>query len=147
MLVKLLPSQVVDNWEVLSYGIQQALPPITYESPKRMQKILESIMLNEMHVWVGLNNDQKIEGVIITCPIYEKNSDVNDLLIYTLYGYENLSYEVIKEGIATLKSYAKSKGMKRITAYSNVDSVIRLFQALGGQEEWKYISIPANGVM
>jgi hypothetical protein len=32
MLIKILPNQVVDHWDILSYGIQQSLPPITIES-------------------------------------------------------------------------------------------------------------------
>ena len=86
MLVRLYPEQVANNWSVLSYGIQQSLPPITYESPKRLQKILEHIMLKEMDLWVGVE-DEKVKGLILTTPIYESNSDVNDLLIYSIYRY------------------------------------------------------------
>ena len=146
MLVRLYPNQVADNWSVLSYGIQQSLPPITYESPKRLQKILEHIMLKEMDLWVGVEKE-KVKGLILTTPIYESNSDVNDLLIYSIYGFDKLGIKMIKESIATLKKYAVNKGFKRITAYSNVDSVIKMIRALGGEESWTYLSIPANGAM
>jgi len=146
MLVRLYPAQVADNWSVLSYGIQQSLPPITYESPKRLQKILEHIMLKEMDLWVGVE-DEKVKGLILTTPIHESNSDVSDLLIYSIYGFDKLGIRMIKESIDTLKKYAVAKGLKRITAYSNVDSVIRMIKALGGEESWTYLSIPANGVM
>lgn len=146
MLVRLYPEQVANNWSVLSYGIQQSLPPITYESPKRLQKILEHIMLKEMDLWVGVE-DEKVKGLILTTPIYESNSDVNDLLIYSIYGFDKLGVKMIKDSIGTLKKYAVSKGFKRITAYSNVDSVIKMIKSLGGEETWTYLSIPANGAM
>ena len=135
MLVRLYPNQVADNWSVLSYGIQQSLPPITYESPKRLLKILEHIMLKEMDLWVGVEKE-KVKGLILTTPIYESNSDVNDLLIYSIYGFDKLGIKMIKESIATLKKYAVNKGFKRITAYSNLDSVIKMIRALGGEESW-----------
>ena len=145
MLVKLLPDQVSNHWEVLSYGIQQSLPPITYDSPKRMVRILESIMMEEMECWIGTDKD-KITGIVVTCEIYEKNSDVKDLLIYCLYGFDNLSPKLINEGMRTLKEYAASKGLKRITAYSNIPSVVRLMKTFGS-EDWQYLTIPANGAM
>ena len=146
MLVKLMPDQVTNYWDILSYGIQQSLPPITYDSPKRLTRILESIMMEEMECWIG-TKDKTITGIIVTCEIYEKNSDVRDLLIYCLYGFDRLSPKLIKEGMHTLKEYAASKGLKRITAYSNVPSVIRLMKTFGSGEAWQYLTIPANGAV
>ena len=103
-------------------------------------------MLKEMDLWVGVEKE-KVKGLILTTPIYESNSDVNDLLIYSIYGFDKLGIKMIKESIATLKKYAVNKGFKRITAYSNVDSVIKMIRALGGEESWTYLSIPANGAM
>lgn len=145
MLVKLLPDQVSYHWDVLSYGIQQSLPPVTYDSPKRLNRILESIMMEEMECWIA-TQDKRVTGIVVTCEIYEKNSDVKDLLIYCLYGFDKLSPKLIKEGLHTLKIYAASKGLKRITAYSNVPSVIKLMKTFGS-EDWQYLTIPANGAM
>ena len=145
MLVKMLPDQISDNWEILSYGIQQALHPITYQSPKRMTNILESLLSQEMDLWLSVKED-KIQGLIVTSLIYESNSDVKDLLIYCLYGFRNLSSKQIIEGMSTLKKYAASKGCKRITAYSNIESVIKIMKKFGSVE-YSYLTIPANGDM
>jgi hypothetical protein len=50
----------------------------------------------------------------------------------------------IKEGLETLKIYARAKGCKRITAYSNVESVIKFMESYGAST-FTYLSIPANG--
>ena len=144
MLVKMYPEQVAKSWDILSYGIQQTLPPITYQSPKRMEKILESLLSEELVLWLGVDDDNKVQGLIVTSIVYEKNSDVKDLLIYSLYGFNNIPYRMIIEGMDTLKVYANSIGCKRITAYSNVKSIIKLMKKFGSAE-YTYLSIPANG--
>jgi hypothetical protein len=143
MLIKILPNQVVDHWDILSYGIQQSLPPITIESPLRMNNILESLIIGRMDLWLS-TEDNKVKGLIVTSITYDKNSDVQDLLIYSLYGYNNLLMKNIKEGLETLKIYARAKGCKRITAYSNVESVIKFMESYGAST-FTYLSIPANG--
>ena len=145
MLVKMLPHQIADNWEILSYGIQQSLPPITYQSPKRMARILESLLGEKMNLWLGIQ-DEKIHGIIVTSLVYESNSDVKDLLIYCIYGFKDLPTKLITEGMETLKKFASSKGCKRLTAYSNVESVINMMKRFGSVE-YSYLTIPANGDM
>lgn len=145
MLVRVLPNQVCDHWDVVSYGIQQSLPPITLESPRRMNNILESLLLGRMDLWIGLEED-KVRGLVVTAFSYDKNSDVQDLLIYSIYGFEDLSTELIMEGMETLKKFAVSNGCKRVTAYSKVEAVINMMKRFGS-EEYSYLSISANGEM
>ena len=145
MLVRVLPNQVCDHWDVVSYGIQQSLPPITIESPRRMNNILESLLLGRMDLWIGLEED-KVRGLVVTAFSYDKNSDVQDLLIYSIYGFEDLSTELIMEGMETLKKFAVSNGCKRVTAYSKVEAVINMMKRFGS-EEYSYLSISANGEM
>jgi len=145
MLVRVLPNQVCDHWDVVSYGIQQSLPPITIESPRRMNNILESLLLGRMDLWIGLEDD-KVRGLVVTAFSYDKNSDVQDLLIYSIYGFEDLSTEIIMEGMETLKKFAVSNGCKRVTAYSKVEAVINMMKRFGS-EEYSYLSISANGEM
>ena len=145
MLVRVLPNQVCDHWDVVSYGIQQSLPPITLESPRRMNNILESLLLGRMDLWIGLEED-KVRGLVVTAFSYDKNSDVQDLLIYSIYGFEDLSTELIMEGMKTLKKFAVSNGCKRVTAYSKVEAVINMMKRFGS-EEYSYLSISANGEM
>jgi|TARA_Y100000296_G_scaffold87435_1_gene133821 hypothetical protein len=143
MLVKVLPNQVCDHWDVVSYGIQQSLPPITIESPRRMNNILESLLLGRMVLWIGVE-DNKVQGLLVTAFSYDKNSDVQDLLIYSIYGFEDLSTKLVVDGMDTLKKFAVSNGCKRITAYSKIKAVIDMMKRFGS-EEYSYLSIPANG--
>ena len=143
MLIKMLPDQVAHYWDILSYGVQQSLPPITIESPRRMNKILESIMLEYMDLWL-ITSEKKVQGLIVTSISYDRNSDVQDLLVYCFYSFRDLPISLIKKDLNILKDYAKSKGCKRLTAYSNVESVVRFWKAMGS-DNYSFLSIPVNG--
>lgn len=144
MLIKMLPDQVAKYWDIFSFGVQQSLPPITIESPRRMNRILESLMLERMDLWL-ITYERKALGIIVTSLAYDSNSGVKDLVIYCFYSFRDLPISLIKKDLKALKVYAKSKGCKRLTAYSNVDSVVKFWKSLKGSSEYYFLTIPIDG--
>ena len=52
MLVMLLPEQISEKWEVLKYGIEEAVPPTVLSSPKVINNILMSLLDGSAQCWV-----------------------------------------------------------------------------------------------
>lgn len=145
-MLKFYPEQVVKHWEKIGYAIEQALPPIidSRKSEDRMNRILESILAGkiEVHVFVVYEDERPIVyGIISTAAINAVDSDNKELLIYSLYAGRKLNRELIFEGLELIKKYTKSQGCIAISAYTNIESIARLFSTIGGSSSFTYLRL------
>lgn len=145
MLTKLLPDQVSDHWDIISYAVEQSLPPIAGESPDKMNKILSSLLMGKSHCWASYTvgeSKRVFEGIVITRIQHDDVSDTRNLLIYCLYGYEGVDRKSWIDGFKTLVKFAESKNCDRITGYTKEPLIIRKVEQLGGEADYTFISLP-----
>lgn len=143
MLTKLLPDQIAKFWDIIKYAVEESLPPIVGESSGKMQRILTSCLDGSLEVWISYIRTEsatKIEGIVVTEFTYDKSSGTKNLLIYCLYGYENINKDSWLQGLVTLKDYAKGRGCNQIVAYTEVPQIIELVKKLGGEARFTYIT-------
>jgi len=143
MLVKLLSDQIANYWNVIRYAIEQALPPIANEEYNKMNRILESLLNGSMDCWVSVDEEnKKIEGVMVTTFSEDYCSGVRNLLVYSVFGYNEISNKSWSEGFETISKWAKHNGCYRIIAYTDVERIKEVVKSLGGEARYTLISIP-----
>jgi len=143
MLTKLLPDQIAKFWDIIKYAVEESLPPIVGESPDKMQNILTGCLDGSLEVWISHKRTEdvtRIEAVVLTEFLYDRPSKTKSLLIYCLYGYEDIAKESWTEGLEVLKKYAKGRGCKQVVAYSEVPMIIELSKKLGGEARFMYLT-------
>lgn len=145
MLTKLLPDQISTFWDIIKYAIEESLPPVVDESPDKMNKILTSLLCGRAQCWASYEREEgsaRFEGIVITKILLDDVSDTKNLLIYCLYGYEEVNKESWNKGFKTLVKFAMAQGCSRIIGYSDVPLILRLVERLGGETKYTFISIP-----
>ena len=145
MLTRLLPDQVSNLWSIIKYAVEESLPPIAGESPNKMNNILTALLCSKAQCWMSYTKSgegNKFEGLVITEITHDDISDTKSLLIYCLYGFEEISKSSWTGGMKALVKFAASRGCSNITAYSEVPSIISLVERLGGEAKYRFIKIP-----
>ena len=143
MLVKLLPEQISVQWDMIKPAIIDSL--LSAHENVDTNEILTSLLNGFSQCWVSTRRDNErdvIEGLIITMITKSLFDEGKNLLIYSLYGYSMDNKEAWEGGFRTLATFARADGCSRITGYTNVSSLIKLVEKLGGDIDQRFISIP-----
>jgi len=147
MLTKLLPDQVSKFWDVISYAMEQSLPPTVGESPDKMNNILMAALSGKLDIWASYRKEEKankFEGILATRFIYDDVTCMKNMLIYAIYGYDKVSRDSWDSGLGTIVKYAASQKCSLIVAYSNEPRVIEVVNSLGGDTSFSFISFRVN---
>ena len=143
MLTKLLPDQISKFWDIIKYGIEHSLPPTVGEHPDKMNRILASLLSSKMQCWASYTKSEegnKFEGIIITKLLYDDSSNTKNLLIYCLYGYENVDTQSWPNGFDKIALYAKSLGCAKVVAYTSIPHMIEVAKHLGADTSYTFVS-------
>lgn len=143
MLIKLLPEQISQHWDVIKDAIEYSLNPVVGESPHKMNNILMSLLDGSMQCWVAVEGDDynKITGNIVTKINFDDASQTKGLLIYSLYAEGSSEQEWLK-GYETLRKFAAANGCTRIVGFTDVPSLIKFTNRIGGEARYTLVSLP-----
>lgn len=147
MLTRLLPDQIASFWDIIKYSIDESLPPIVGDHPDRLNRILSSLLCNKTECWASYNKGENkitFEGIVLTKIIYDDASNTRNLLIYCLYGYDEVNKGSWLEGFKSLIKYAKSKNCNQIIAYSEHAYIVNTAKSLGADTSYTFISFNIN---
>ena len=149
MVVKLIPDQIASLWDVIKYALEKA-PPLMIDTKdsRWVNKILEMAMSGQVDIWVSYRKDgDSIEflGIAITSFEVGKFIRRKSLLIYYLYAYRDTKIDDWQEAFSVVTKYAKSRQCKRIITYSDVDEIISLAKAVGGNTDIRFITFDIGG--
>lgn len=140
-----MPDQISKFWEIIKYAIEESLPPIVGESPDKMNKILASLLIGKGQCWVSYDKEDKenrFEGIVITKVLYDDISDTKNLLIYCLYGYEDVNKGSWLSGFKSLVKFAISQGCSQIIGYSDVPLILKVVERFKGETKYNFVRIP-----
>jgi len=147
MLTKLLPDQVAKFWDVVKFAIEESLPPIVGDHPDKMSRILGACLSGSVDVWASyiINEEvRKFEGILLTKVLHDDASGTNNLLLYCVYGYSDVSKESWISGFESILKYAKNKHCMQVVAYTEVPYLIDLVKSLGGDAKYTFVSFNVN---
>ncbi len=148
MLIRLFPEQVSNHWDVVKPAIKNSLH-FACESVD-MNEVLTSLLNGSMQCWVSSrksNGSNVLEGVVTTMISKDLFGEDKSLLIYSLFGYDMANREAWKGALKALITFAKASGCNRIIAYTNVSSLIKLVEGLGGSADQRFVSIPVDALL
>lgn len=145
MLVKLLPDQISDNWDLIKHAIKESVPPIHEESPEKINTIFESLLVGSMVCWGSVkkhNGQVFLEGILITTVLEDKFSNTKNLLVYCVYSFANESTEMSwDQGVCQLIKYARSLNCSSVVGYTDNLGIIKYIERLGGDIK-TFVSLP-----
>ena len=144
MLTRLLPDQVSKFWDVISYAMEQSLPPTVGENPDKMNNILMAALSGKLDIWASYIKDDKVnkfEGILATRVIYDDVTCMKNLLLYAAYGYDKISDDSWTSGLKTIVKYATLQKCSLIVAYSDVPRIKSLASSFGGDTSFSLISV------
>jgi len=150
MINPLLPEKISHFRDVIKYAVEQSLPPTAGDHPDKMNRILGALLSGKLLCWASYQVDEdnrKLDGIIVTDIIYEQATDSRSLLIYSLYGYTEVSHETWLEGLQALLKYGRSKKCTKVVAYTTVPYMIDLTKKMGGNADWTYCSFDINSLL
>ena len=143
MLEQLTPKQISDYWEQLEFAITESLPPIVGEDIReKMSNVLLALLDGRMQAWASCtvrDGSLTISGFMFTQVLEDPASRIKSLLIYCLYGYENVEEIEWIDGLRTLKKFSVATGCRRVIAYTDIPYMIELAKRLGGEAKYTFI--------
>ena len=151
MITQLLPEQIAEHWNVIKYAVENSLPPIAgNEHPDRTNRILSAALAGRISVWASYERvDEyriKFEGVVLTKILYDDVSGTKQLLIYSIFGYNQVSKESWNQALVTLSTYAVNKKCSQIIAYTDHEYIKKIAIQLGGTSR-HFISFEVNEIV
>ena len=145
MLVRLLPDQISDNWELIKHAIKESVPPTHNESPEKINNIFESLLLESMACWASIKKREEgtyLEGILITTVLEDKFSKTRNLLVYCIYSFTNQSTDLSwEQGLCQLIKYGRSLKCDKLVGYTRNENLIRYAERIGADLD-TFISIP-----
>lgn len=84
-------------------------------------------------VWVlyeEVDGNVVVKAMAVTAFLYDNVAQVQNMLIYSLSHYENVSRELWMEGMRGFQTYAKENNCGAVIAYTKVSGVARLAKSL-----------------
>ena len=142
LLVKLLVSQVVDNWDTIWYAIRTTeIQEANASDEKEIENVvLESIVKGELEVYYAIRRGELI-GILALKEDYEYITMTKNLLIFSLFGVRAITMENWILGITALRKIAKAKMCSNIVAQTSNKKIIEVTKALGGDASWTLIKL------
>ncbi len=133
MLVKILKSRVSELWRVLAPMIQIAIPDLYQKEERNMVNILEAMLEGSLTGWFIYDEQEEpqIVGLITTHFVYDAIGGNKSLMIYSLYGVNNMPKEVWFKGIKTLIKFAKANDCISVSALTQLSNVKSIAEKLG----------------
>jgi len=149
MLSKLTAGDISKNYDWIKNAIKDSVPNHIELTDEGMINIMKSLAVGGMEAWTiySLDNDvQNIKVLMITMITFDDIFDQNNLLIYSIKGFESLSMKEWRDSLDSLMVYGRSRKISNITAFTNIDRVIKIVNELGGNTDTKFITIPIKQV-
>jgi len=138
MLIRLLPDQVIKEWEVVKYAISQANHEQLFATEEGVKDHLRQVIAGVMHVWAIVQDDE-FAGVAVTRFNTDQSVGVKRLEIYALFGFKVIKNKTWATCFVALRRFAEAKNCSFIMALSDNQAVLRLADKLGADTEQRMI--------
>ena len=114
-----------------------ALPTDTSEAV-----VLQALIDDKLQMWLVVrvaDNKVTLLGILTTQIKEEGVSGEKALLIYTLYGVQQMTLADFEANMQGLQNYAREQGCQRVVAYTIIDNVIKLAERLGADVSTRFL--------
>ena len=147
MILRIDTAQVVDYWPILQLTATEALPPYVVADENVINNIMSALLRGQMQGWVVVEREEgrpvRLIAAVITEICVDEIAGARNLMVYALYGAapEGVSLKHWFDIKNSLAKYAACNGCKKLVAYSNSDAAIKVVKKMGGQVEYRFLSL------
>ena len=136
MIVRMAPEQIASSWDYVRPGILETLAPVADQSHETIQRVLRSLLSEDMQLWMGLEDpndfsDKSIYGFMVTTIYTDLISGTSSLLVYSLFEVREIPPMIWSLGMRKLGDFASINKCTNIIAYTEIPRVIELSKMLG----------------
>lgn len=138
MLIKLLPEQIIKEWEVIKYAIQASVYEEIFDTSEAVRNHLREALLGVLQVWAVVQDEQFV-GIGISRFSVDGTLGIKRLEIYCLYSYEAVSMQTWATCFVVLKRFAKANGCKHIIALTDQARILEMAAMVGGNASQRFL--------
>lgn len=136
MILRLCPEKIAEIWEYIRPGIMQTMTPIADQNHESIQRVLRSLLCEDMQLWLGLENpnqidDKSVYGIMVTTIYADLISDTKSLLIYSLFETRQMPPAIWAIGLRKLSEFAKANKCTNMIAYTDEPRIVQLAASMG----------------
>jgi len=139
MLVRLVASDVQQNWELIKHCVERCFPPHEIPSPEVFTSIFDALLEGSMQCWGYVLDDGKLLAIVVTQYTKERVSGQSSLLIYSLaapYDGVEIPEAAWRVGYDVLTNFARTLGCTSVTAYTDFVGLADRIKKLGGTAKY-----------
>lgn len=132
MLVRMTAEQVQHFWPIVREAIIEAHRGFSQLPESYLSKCLQLMLEGRMQCW-GLIQADTLYAICITHLLEDAFFETKALLLFTLYGLQEITAEMWRIGYTTLCVYARQLGCNALEAYANSQYIVDKAHLFGGK--------------
>jgi hypothetical protein len=144
VLTKLESELISRYWDDIEAALRASVPPLAEATDAALNNIHARLLQDDMQAWalVEMKQDStKVYALLITNIWEDPGTADRNLLIYALYGYRHIEEHMWKDGLDTLKKYAKGTNCRALVALTSVKRIKDVVESLGGDASTYFITL------
>ena len=146
MAIMLTPDQIPTFWEAIKFAVVKAEQVKEPQIERYLNRLLYLLLSSKAQCFVRLSAERKLQMLGITSVETDRMRDENTLFAYSLYSFERVPHEVWIKDLEDLKAWAKSCKCTTVTAWTNNEKALKLFNALGWTKRFDTFVLELGGV-
>jgi len=131
MLQRLTSEDIAKWWSNISEALSLSFPPTVEHKDNSVSNILQALIDGRMQCWMEVQEGKAL-GIVTTAIVEEPFSGTCNLLIYSFFSH-NMIADQWRDGLNTVREYAKSRKCYKIIAFVDKDRVATIAEKLGGK--------------
>ena len=123
MLLRMIPEAVSATWDEISAQLERAMPE-SEKTERTMSNLLEMLLIGQADCWTSYDseNDNKVNFIGVTVPIYNGITGEKNLLLYNVTNSDSemdlkTSNRLWLEGLQAFRKYMKANGFSKLVSY------------------------------
>ena len=141
MLIKILPSQVVQLWETIKYAATMVDEVSDRDLPKYLNELLHALLNEKAHCFVRIDDNREIIAIWITAFLMNNINGEKYFQIKCVYGFKASTDEVWKRDCEVLVEFAKKENCSYIGFQSRNKRIWDIGKLIGMEEAYRVFKL------
>lgn len=138
MIVRLQPEQLSIMWDTIKFAVLEANDLAKSQAPLFINEVLEMLLGGKAQAWLlyeDKDGERTLYTVVVTCYMEEPLLGFKYLLIHSVYAYQPLSLDKIREALEAFEDFARANGAGKVVTMTKDERLVKGFERLGMQRE------------
>lgn len=134
MLVRLLPNQIAEVWNIIRQDVLDLLPSVVDKSNGVAVSIVSKMMEDKINLWIFYPDGavNTVSGFLVTAIVIDGITNQRNLVVYAAKVYEPTKHSLQLQILNGLKIFAASMGCTSVFALTKFGALGDIAERLGG---------------